>query len=252
MSLPLSPLAAFPPASRADLPHLLLPAVAAAALASWLMGSGADLWLADHLYAAQGGHWAARNSWWARAAIHDGGRALCAAVALATPGVWLASWRVPSLHHLRRPLACLLLSAALSSALVSVLKGLTQMDCPWDLQRYGGLRPYVGLLAHRDPGLGAAACFPAGHASAGYAWLALYFVLATLRPRWRWAGLAVPLAAGAVFGITQQWRGAHFLSHDLWTLAICWTVAVLLSRAMLRNGTGVAVPRLAAAAQEAA
>ena len=33
MSLPLSPLAAFPPASRADLPHLLLPAVAAAALA---------------------------------------------------------------------------------------------------------------------------------------------------------------------------------------------------------------------------
>jgi hypothetical protein len=27
---------------------------------------------------------------------------------------------------------------------------------------------------------------------------------------------------GVVFGATQQLRGAHFLSHDLWTAAICW------------------------------
>ncbi len=31
-----------------------------------------------------------------------------------------------------------------------------------------------------------------------------------------------------LFGFAQQMRGAHFLSHDVATLAVCWTVAVLL------------------------
>jgi membrane-associated PAP2 superfamily phosphatase len=38
----------------------------------------------------------------------------------------------------------------------------------------------------------------------------------------------VGLVAGGVFGAAQQLRGAHFLSHDLWTLATCWTVSLLL------------------------
>jgi membrane-associated PAP2 superfamily phosphatase len=37
-----------------------------------------------------------------------------------------------------------------------------------------------------------------------------------------------------VFGIDQQLRGAHFLSHDLFTAMICWAVALGLSRWMLR------------------
>jgi membrane-associated PAP2 superfamily phosphatase len=31
---------------------------------------------------------------------------------------------------------------------------------------------------------------------------------------------------GLLFGFSQQLRGAHFLSHDLWTLAICWGTAL--------------------------
>lgn len=36
------------------------------------------------------------------------------------------------------------------------------------------------------------------------------------------------LLQNGVFGAAQQLRGAHFLSHDLWTLATCWTVSLLL------------------------
>ncbi|MCY1448479.1 hypothetical protein D9M71_651480 [compost metagenome] len=50
-----------------------------------------------------------------------------------------------------------------------------------------------------------------------------------IRPQWRWPALAAALAVGAAFGIAQQLRGAHFLSHDLWSLAISWAVAALLS-----------------------
>src|SRR5690606_17472404 len=133
---------------------------------------------------------------------------------------------------LRRPLLYLLLAVGLSTGTVALLKSWTQMDCPWDLQRYGGLRPFIGLFQPRPAALGHAACFPAGHASAGYGRVALYFFALRLRPQWRWPALAAALAAGLVFGISQQLRGAHFLSHDLWSLMISWTVAVLLYPAM--------------------
>jgi membrane-associated PAP2 superfamily phosphatase len=69
-------------------------------------------------------------------------------------------------------------------------------------------------------------CFPAGHSSAGFAWVSLYFFALLARPAWRWRGLAVGLVAGGVFGLAQQLRGAHFLSHDLWTLATCWALSL--------------------------
>jgi membrane-associated PAP2 superfamily phosphatase len=37
-----------------------------------------------------------------------------------------------------------------------------------------------------------------------------------------------------VFGISQQLRGAHFISHDLAAIAICWTCAVALHRLFWR------------------
>lgn len=41
---------------------------------------------------------------------------------------------------------------------------------------------------------------------------------------------------GLTFGITQQLRGAHFLSHDLWSAALCWAIAWETARLLLDNG----------------
>jgi membrane-associated PAP2 superfamily phosphatase len=128
------------------------------------------------------------------------------------------------------------------------MKSWTHVDCPWDLVGFGGTRSYHDLLAalpaHASPGR----CFPAGHASAGYAWLALFFFLGDTRPSLRWKGFAVGLGAGVVFGIAQQLRGAHFASHDLWTLMLCWLVAVLLHRAMFARRTRMQAANAAALA----
>ena len=51
------------------------------------------------------------------------------------------------------------------------------------------------------------------------------------RRLWRWLGLVTGLSAGLLFGISQQLRGAHFVSHDIWTLGICWATASLVSMA---------------------
>lgn len=209
-----------------------LPFVAFALLSTWLLGLHGDLWLADHVYAMEGGRWSLQSHWLTERVLHTGGRW---ASAVAWLGVLLAllttflrnEWRA-----WRRPLGYLLLSVLLCTALVSGLKSLSHMDCPWDLARYGGTRAYHGLLQGSSGELGR--CFPAGHASAGYAWLSLFFFFAAVKPAWRGMGLAVGIGLGLLFGIDQQVRGAHFLSHDVFTAMICWSVASGLYRLLLR------------------
>jgi membrane-associated PAP2 superfamily phosphatase len=40
--------------------------------------------------------------------------------------------------------------------------------------------------------------------------------------------LLAALGTGGLLGISQQLRGAHFMSHTLWTAWICWTTAWVL------------------------
>ncbi|RDZ27544.1 phosphatase PAP2 family protein [Lysobacter silvisoli] len=216
--------ATWPAAStdRFHLHHLWLPLVGFATVLALLALLQGDAWWADRLYAWQGGHWALRNAYLTQTLIHLGGRDLSTAAWLAVALAWLVAWRRPALARLRWPLAYLALATLLATAAVAWLKSWSNMDCPWDLLRYGGDRPYVGLLALRPVGLSRGVCFPAGHASGGYAWMSLYFFALTLRPRLRYWGLAVGVGAGLLFGFSQQLRGAHFLSHDVWTAALCW------------------------------
>lgn len=195
-----------------------------------------DLWIADRLYALEGGQWALRHTWATQRLIHLIGRDLSTAAWLAVFAAWLVACLRGGWMHLRRPLLYLLVASALSALLVSWIKVWSNVDCPWDLARYGGERAYVGLFQWRPAGMARGQCFPAGHASGGYAWLALYFFMMAVKPRLRGWGLALGLAAGLVFGLSQQLRGAHFLSHDLAAVAICWTCAVALQRAFWRPG----------------
>jgi membrane-associated PAP2 superfamily phosphatase len=209
--------------------HLWLPLTLMLLASALLMSGGVDQRIADAVYHAEGNHWLLKNYWLTAELIHRGGKWLSASAAVLVFVAAVVAWMNPLHRRWRWPLTMLGVSIALSTALVSQLKRATGMDCPWDLGRYGGRLPYYGLFESRH-GLPATGCFPAGHASAGYAWLALYFFALATRPNLRWPALGVGLVAGGVLGIAQQLRGAHFLSHDLWTLAICWIVPLLLFR----------------------
>lgn len=195
----------------------------------------ADLWLADRLYAWEGHAWTLRHAWATQDLIHLLGRGFSIAAWIATFAAWSMACARPRWAHLRRPLLYLLAATALSTLLVAGLKSISNIDCPWDLARYGGARPYVGLFEPRPAWLGRGVCFPAGHAAGGYAWVALYFFLMEVKPSWRRAGLVAGLGVGLLFGISQQLRGAHFASHDLAALAICWSCAWIVHRFFWRD-----------------
>jgi membrane-associated PAP2 superfamily phosphatase len=210
------------------LSHLLLPLVVLAGVVLVLETSAGDLRVADWIYRASGGAWTWRDAWLTRNLIHEGGRALVAAALLALLVLLAASHVVHRLRPFRHALWYLLASALAAALTVNVLKQLTRIDCPWDLQRYGGAFEYVGIFTPHPGTFRYGACFPSGHASGAYAWLGLYYVARDYRPQWRWRALSGVVALGLLFGVGQQLRGAHFLSHDLWSLAVCWCIATLL------------------------
>ena len=132
----------------------------------------------------------------------------------------------------------------LSTAVVTPLKVLTGMHCPWSLSEFGGSETFVPLLGTRAPTDKPGRCWPGGHASAGFSLLALFFALRDRRPRAARVALVVALGLGSVFSLGRMMQGAHFFSHNLWTLLIDWTLCLLVYRWMLYRAPR-AVPRQA-------
>ena len=185
--------------------------------------SQVDLLLAEALYRWQGDAWHYRDHWLTEDLLHTGARKALILIWLSllllrlTPSV---RWRP---YH--NALSYLLISSMTGVLVVAWIKSWSQVDCPWSLHRFGGDLPYVAIFAERPADMPLARCFPAGHASSGYGWFGCYFLALHYRPAWRWRVFAGVCLLGLVLGGAQQLRGAHFASHDLWTLGLSWLVA---------------------------
>lgn len=202
--------------------HLLIPLLLFVFLAFLLESTNIDLFIADKIYQPEAGGWTLKNNYIVSELLHSQGQLLVKILAVFLFGVAILSQFLPGLKPYRKAIWYLALVMPLSGLLIGMSKEITHVDCPWDLVRYGGDNPYLRLFEPHPGDYKYGKCFPAGHAGAGFTFMALYFFLAAIRPAWKWYGLAVGVTLGLIFGITQQLRGAHFLSHDLWAVAVCW------------------------------
>jgi membrane-associated PAP2 superfamily phosphatase len=197
--------------------------------------SGLDLPLARLAGTPQGFAW--RHDWWLTVVLHDGARH--AAWGLVVLMCVLVVWPLGPFERLsfRRRLQIPTV-ALLSTALVAALKSGNATSCPWDLSDFGGVaHPVWHWRGWSTADGGGGHCFPAGHATAGFAWFGGWFAWREASPTIAWRWLTGALAAGALLGWVQQWRGAHFASHTLWSAWICWMLASLSDR-WFAAGTG--------------
>ena len=217
-----------------------MPSTRSLRLVTWTLGAlllllawdalGLDLPLAR--LAGTGDGFPLRETWLMSAVLHEGARrvswVLMVTLILA---IW---WPVGFLRQLTRgERAGIVAGTVLALLSVSLLKSVSRTSCPWDLAEFGGMVPYI---SHWNFGMtdgGGGRCFPAGHASAGFAFVAGYFWLQDQAPRAAKAWLTAAVIAGLGLGLAQQWRGAHYLSHTLWTAWVCWTTAGLAWAASL-------------------
>ena len=202
--------------------HLLMPGILFAAAVLFLNGLHMDLRLTDAIFTWEGGTWM-RHYWLFDGVIHSGGRLLVGIMVIVLIGTLLGSFVIPNLRLYRKGLIYLFTVILCALVLINMLKAISGIPCPWSVARYGGSEPFRDVWSGFSFERG---CFPAGHASGGYVWVALYFFARVYFPRMRYWALAVGLGLGLVFGLGQQFRGAHFLSHDIWTLTICWYVSL--------------------------
>lgn len=193
--------------------------LALALLALW-DASGLDLPMAG-LFATPAG-FALRDNWFLVHVMHEGTKTLSWILVI----FLLASifWPVGFLRRLDRGERVQLALGVVASVLViSAIKFGSRTSCPWDLGAFGGTAHYVSHWSWGRLDGGGGKCFPAGHASAAFGFLGGYFLLARRVPevaRWWLAGSVL---GGLALGLAQQLRGAHYMSHTLWTAWICWT-----------------------------
>ena len=183
--------------------------------------AGLDLPLARLAGSQAGFPW--RENWLLADLLHDGARRLSWLLALGLClGVWWPLGPLTRLSlHRRLQLALTTLMAALA---VTLLKSGNATSCPWDLREFGGAARYVSHWSGTPDG-GAGHCFPAGHAASGFSFLGGYFAFRGSDSRQAGAWLAASTLAGLALGLAQQWRGAHFMSHTLWSAVVCWCTA---------------------------
>ena len=222
-------------ARRWWLAHAGIPLLLLAGAFVLLHLAGGDRALAGALYDASAGRWRLDPHAPLSQLLYGAERGLVMSAVAAGLGVLVAGIWHRGMRYWRRPAAYLLVCFATTTGLVSLGKHVTNVDCPRALADYGGRYPRVGLLEDRPDGWPRAQCFPAGHSSAGFAWVALYFALAG---RWRLVGLGTGVALGLVFAATQWARGMHFPSHDVVSAATAWTVALGAYLAWYRERPG--------------
>lgn len=134
---------------------------------------------------------------------------------------------VPVLQRQRRQLLFLVLAMTLAPLSVTALKEITDRPCPWDLADFGGGARYTRLFETRERPHARGMCFPAGHASTGFALMAFFFAAHRERRRaLKRATLFAGTLAGFVLGMGRVAQGAHFVSHVLWSGLLCWLIMV--------------------------
>jgi len=211
-----------------------LTALLLAAVVGVAMTTAMDVRISDALFAAGGGAWPLPHAGWTRALGYEGPKYAVIAFALVLIAGLVRPNLLRSIRLERREAAYLLVCLALVPATIGALRAESGIACASQLVRYGGELPdWLGhfmvskLLA--DNGLHG--CFPSGHASGGFALLALGMLdrkPAVRRGLWLFA-----LLYGSWMGAYQLLRGAHFLSHVLASALIAQLVVSVLAAFML-------------------
>ena len=195
--------------------------LALAALAIWVLArSGLDFRISALAYSPQARGFPLKDAWLLAVLGHSALKYFAVGVWCVLPVVAVAAprWRRPALHAW--------LGITLAALAVAGLRELSAHSCPWDLAQFGGTAQWFPVFGELPAAPGPGRCLPSAHASTGFALFALYFALRDERPRLaRWALAAAWLLGLAAAGV-QVARGAHFVSHGLWTAWVAWALNI--------------------------
>lgn len=215
----------------------VLALIAAIVSTVFIEHSALDLQLSQSVYQGNGQWWIDKDNRLWDALFYTGPKRLLIVLELYVLVVWIARLYsgLNSLAHLRifAPLAkfktkelSYFIGASLGVPLVvATLKAVTHVPCPAYLQHFGGTLAYMTIWQNMHLHL-PARCFPAAHASAGFALYALAFV-PTFRQQSvyrHWMIIAAISVLGWMMGGYKILIGDHFFSHTLVSMLLAYSI----------------------------
>jgi len=206
--------------------HVILPALAFVASVVVFESTQIDLAFTRLFWDESAHHWTWGKSWWTNEFLHSGGAIFILSIGAVVLLVLAGSFVRDDWRPWRRAALFVALCMATGPGIVAIGKDTTNVDCPRQLKIYWASKPYTRLFEDKPDDLPRSRCFPAGHSSGAFSLVAFYFVLRERSRRHARAALGGAIGLGFLWAFGQWTRGAHYPSHDIWSLAICWFVAV--------------------------
>jgi membrane-associated PAP2 superfamily phosphatase len=190
--------------------------------------TGLDLAVQDKFYNFETQSWEVDgNSEAPRLWFYDGPKiviillGLCALALAVLPQKWRA--KLPFVGIGRRHFWIAFLTIGTVPAVIGQLKASTNIFCPSDIERYGGEMPYVRVVeSYPEDNYPErrGRCYPAGHASGGFALVGLLGLAMTRRGQR--LGITLAMTFGWSMGLYQMMKGSHYLGHTVITMLIAW------------------------------
>ncbi|MBA1432069.1 MAG: phosphatase PAP2 family protein [Epsilonproteobacteria bacterium] len=166
--------------------------------------------------------------------FYDGNKRLLIIIAVFLLLSLLFFWKKPLIQEYKRGIIIVILSAIFVPMIASGLKKETNMPCPKDEVHYGGIYPRTAVwqeypktfkLTHKRT-----KCWPAGHASGGFALLSLFFLFK--KKKNKIIGLSAALIIGWSMGLYKMVIGDHFFSHTVITMVLAWLIILLIAKSV--------------------
>jgi len=140
-------------------------------------------------------------------------------------------YKSPKMQAYKKGIIIVFLSAILVPLVSNSLKKITKMPCPKNITVFDGKHPNIGLFEKYPDSFKDEEkinCWPAGHASGGFALLSLFFLFKTRKNQI--ISIFTALGLGWSMGTYKMLIGDHFLSHTIITMLIAWIIIIVLNR----------------------
>ncbi|WP_424188528.1 phosphatase PAP2 family protein [Sulfuricurvum sp.] len=212
--------------------HVWLTAAVLVAAVVFFGISGVDVWVQKHFYNPFLNQWLVdSNDPLPKLLFYDGLKRLLIVIGIFLLFGSIVAWKRPFFKPYRHGMVIVLLASVLVPVVVGSLKAVTNMPCPKNLEIFGGDYPhtcvwekYGNTVCPKEK----IKCWPAGHASGGFALLSMVFLFRSQKAKI--AAASTAMVIGWSMGSYKMLIGDHFLSHTAITMLLAWFVIVLIVR----------------------
>jgi membrane-associated PAP2 superfamily phosphatase len=163
--------------------------------------------------------------------FYDGIKKLLILLALLFLGSLIFFRKSSLIQHYKKGIILVILSAIMVPLVVGGFKKITNMPCPKNEISYGGTYPSTKVWESYPQTFqpcNKTCCFPAGHASGGFALLSLFFLFKSRRNKI--LAIIGALTIGWSMGLYKMLIGDHFFSHTVITMILAWLIILFIQK----------------------